>query len=402
MTSAVDPAVAREQARGERWAVVVVGSLALASVIPTAHLVADAYRRPLTARFLAAADWLPADPDDGLPPLERGVATLTMTALVGAVVVFAVLLGVRRLRSARAGGSVVRPVPAPTGTLALTAVAWIVLQAGALFMATGQVVAGQGTDLGRELEGRPGWMLLLPLTLVPAVALSSWRHRRRYGLSRTPWLRVEAEPASPGPPTFREGAGLYGRAMVIEGGFGLAAFAEMVASPTEVVPVLDFATDRLVGAVLFPALLTGLALVGLWLVRATRWVVDDALAQPLVRWSLALLGLGAVLVVAEGVVGRPVAWVGAVALVVGAVLAGLTGLYVQDLGPQPWLGIAFLVLIYTANVTVGDDGTASLPDGAFAWLVAVVLAGFTFWECRQSWRRHLPALVPPEPSQEVP
>jgi hypothetical protein len=377
-----------DRERAERWARVIVAVLALTSVAPFAYLVGEAYRDSLTERLLTVNDWIPAD-GDLEAKLQNGAGLLGAPVLIAAVLVFVGLMWLRRRRGEQG---------IDDGSLALTVGAWAVLFVATAFVGTLFVVAGgeNTSDVAQAWIDNPGWLLLTPAGFVAAVAMSLWYHRRRYGLAPVGRRRIAAPPPEPGalgPPALGEGLRLYAKAWVIEIGFGVAALGQMLVSDDDAVPFADFVAEWFFTALLFPALIIAAFLVLLRLLRPTRWLVGEIFSRPLIRWCLAALGVGVVLVLASDALPGWLAVVGIVLVIGAAAVAGITGLYVQDLGPQPWLGILFLGLVYVSSAFTTEHGDLALPTGAFAWGMAVALGAYLVWEVRGLWREHQPGMA---------
>lgn len=369
--------------RAERWSHVIVTSLALASLAPTVYLVAERWRADLVPWLADLGSWS-EETGSELTPAETGAYTVGLPVVALAVAVFAGLLWLRRRSTRRAAaGATVHRDP----TVLLTGLAWTALLGGLGVGAVLLTAAGppNTSDAAQHFVDSAWWVLLTPAGLVLATSSSVWFHRRAHG------QRVRrSSPTMPrtrlgGPVRLDEGLRSYGRAMVIEAGFGLGGLAHALFGP-EGVAVGDFTVEWLVGAIAAPAMISGTLMV-LLLVRPTRWIVAEAFAQPLTKVALITIAGGLVLVLVADA-GDLAAVLGVVLVIGGSLVAGVTGLYLQDVGPQPQLGIAFIAVLYLANAFTTEAGHIGLPADVYSWCAAIAMLVFTGREAWGLWARH--------------
>jgi hypothetical protein len=217
---------------------------------------------------------------------------------------------------------------------------------------------------------------------VVAVALSLFFHMRRNGLDPS-WMRRWQVPHAgvPAPPDrlgIRQGLRSFARALVLEAGFLIILLFESFTAD-ESTDYQELFASRLFGVTLAPAIYAAVFLLLFAAVPTLRWISRDALRHPWSIASLALLAGGFVLDAA----GAPLVLSGG-AVVAGGLIGSITGLYVQDLGPQPWLGLLFLAFMYASSWHDGNSFNA--PSSLFGWLLVVLLTAYVVREIQRHWQ----------------
>ncbi|MFJ8746497.1 hypothetical protein ACIRL2_45020 [Embleya sp. NPDC127516] len=152
-------------------------------------------------------------------------------------------------------------------------------------------------------------------------------------------------------------------------------------------PVEDF-WGTVAGLLLvFPAVWTATTLIAMFVFRPTRRMAREILSSPV---GVTVFVLGALRVALlygtdRVVLSYTIGWT-------AVILASVTQFQVQDRGPQPWLGITFLVVGYILGsyVAVAEDVKAdrALPDDVLDWIVAVLNLALVCWAARRLWHRH--------------
>lgn len=374
-------------AKGERWAGRVIGWICLASLAPFAYYVGTHRRGTILERLESLdASWLAPDVADSTGAASAQASGLGHVVIIVGGVLFVVTMWLRRRASRRLVRHSVEAGSAPQGSgaaLPLTVAAWTVLFAaggtGGVFVVAGD--RPNTSDIAQNFIDHPAWMLLAAPGLALAVASSHFFHRRRFELQPlgaaglVPALVTRQQDEAP---SFREGLRAFGRTIVIEVGFGLVLLVESIAGdePTD---YEQFFAVRLFGITLAPAIFAGVFLLLFGIMRPTRPMVRRALSQPLTIASLALLAAGFAL----DALGSPIV-VSSAVIVIGGLIGSITGLYVQDLGPQPWLGIIFLLFLY--GLALHDGDSMVLPTTVLAWGLLALTTIYTVMELRRQWR----------------
>ena len=390
---------AATSARAERWARFVVGSLALLSVTPAAYYWGERRRDSLEDFLIDLGRDLSAEETDPAKLLDQGVGAVTTAALAIGLVCFATLMRLRRraVRKIVAGAPLGARPQRPPVALHLTVAAWGVLLVAAFVGGTPQYVAGDealGEDANIFID-QPAWMLLAVPGLAIAVAMSDFVLRRRHGLFTARELQAAptSDPLAAEPPR-REGApgnsaGL--QAFIVSAVFsvvlGLANYLEALVFDDDTPSFSDFAAACTYGIILIPAVIAGVFLLILFVFAPTRGFVRESLRQP---WALASLGLigGAFL---GDALDLPTA-VPVIMIIAGGLIGSVTGLYLQDVGPQPWLGLAFITFSFTFNLT-NDAGDIAPPTSWIGWGAGTATAIYALYEARKLWLNKVPAPV---------
>jgi MFS family permease len=385
-------------ARAERWARVVVGSLALLSVTPAAYYWGERRRDSLDDFLIDLGRDLSAEETDPAKLLDQGAVAVAMAALAIGLVCFAALMMLRRraVRKMVAGSPPGARPQRPPVALHLTVAAWGVLLVAAFVGGTPQYVAGDEA-LGKDastLIDQPAWMLLAVPGLAIAVAMSDFVLRRRHGLFTA--RQLEAAPTSDplaaelprreGAPGSSAGLQAFIVSAVFSVALGLAHYLDALVFD-DGPGFSDFAAACVYGIILFPAVIAGVFLLMLFVFAPTRRFVRESLRQP---WALASLGLmgGALL---GDALDLPAA-VPVIMVIAGGLIGSVTGLYVQDVGPQPWLGLAFIIFSFTLNFT-NDAGDIAPPTSWIGWGAGAATAVYALYEARKLWRTKVPAPV---------
>ncbi len=167
-------------------------------------------------------------------------------------------------------------------------------------------------------------------------------------------------------------------------------------------PVEDFGPVAFVLVLLYPVAFTVFILLGMLVLPGTRRTARSLLVGR-DAWVLYIgLAIGAVLIY---VVDQY--WAGVVISWLGVAWAAFTQLGVEEEGPQPWLGLTFLVIGYVLGLYFGlnfvaEDGEPefSLPTSLLGWFSTIVGAAIVGWGMVQHWRnsrRRVPPGYPPAP-----
>lgn len=373
--------------RGDRWAIVVVTMLGLGSVIPLATTIAD--QSEVTIRERAVSLGARLDTAATTTAAERyasGQGALAFGALALGGLVAAALFVLRRVCSARYVAAVRERRPARSVALSLSVALWVVIgiTTTAVFAITS--VTERPADMAEPL-GDAGWMLLLaPAGIGVAAAFSWWRHRRRWELQPLLALglaHVEPPPPDPSGTGISQGVWAFTRAAAIESGFVGAAYVQGLLSD-ESPSFGDAVGNWIINISFLPGAVSAVFVVTLLLLPHLRWTVRAALGRSSSIVALLLLfgGLGGNAISEEG---SATATAFGVAMLLGGLIASVTGLGIQDTGPQPWLGLLFLIFVFAMSFAT-PEGELGLPSGAFAWAATVVIAALTAWEGRKHWR----------------
>lgn len=345
--------------------------------------------------------------------LNQGSAVLNVLVLAVAGLVVLVLNRVRRRSSARFVAAYRAGEHPKSASLRITVGMWVVVMVAAAIVGVFADVAdpAERSALHQRFLDNPRWMLLAPAGALLGAMLSNWFHRRSYEydpLIESGHARYAAASDRTGPPSLTQGFRAFGWAVIIESTFTLAWFAYSVFTDDR--QSLESVASSWVAAIfLVPGTLALVLVAMMWATRPFRWIVRDIVKQPLVRWSFFLVVGGFLLnAVAEAIgfftdqeqspaalaageaAGEPVVVtalvvLAAVALIIGIGIATVTGLYTQDLGPQPWAGFIFLGFIYLFSLT-GAEGDLEVPSGLFRWIVALAAGAFVVHEGAKLWR----------------
>lgn len=183
--------------------------------------------------------------------------------------------------------------------------------------------------------------------------------------------------------------------MVLVGAEWLDAYGWTYAGPIE-----DFGPVAFVLTLLYPVGFTLVTLVVMALLPPTRRLARGLLLGRDAWVLYATLAIGAVLIY---VVDQY--WAGVVISWLGVAWAAFTQLGVEDSGPQPWLGLAFLLIGYVLGLYFGlnfvaEDGDASfsLPNTALGWTSTVLGACIAGWGMVQHWQNSRTVKQSPGPA----
>jgi MFS family permease len=366
---------------------VVVAFVGLASSAPLAYAVADQSGDELRSRAVELGARL--DPEDTTTAAEQ--LTTGGGALMMAVVVLggALAVGVFAARwylSRRYVAGVMAGRRPRSVALAMSILFWSILGIAAAGIVAVQLAietpAGPTSD---PFVDQPLAMLLMPAGVGLAAAFSWWRHRRRWELGPLLAAGIAYQEPDPGGDEggIAQGVWAFTRAAAIESGFVVAFYFQALIDG-ESPSFGDAVSTWILNVAFLPGVIAGLFVLILAVMPGTRWTVRAVLAR---RTNLAALVL-----VVGGYFGSSLGEQGSgtyVALgtlmLLGGFIASVTGLGIQDLGPQPWLGLLFLVFVFSYSFA-SADGSFAAPAGVFAWLVTVVIAALTMREGYHHWR----------------
>lgn len=273
--------------------------------------------------------------------------------------------------------------------LLVTLAAWVALIVGlGLGFGPGSLAAELDGEPVLDASTRtPETALLSVLAVVAAILLSGWRTRRHWEIEPlldAGFLMPARPPEEPvhGWLRFREGFHAWAMAALITGGQVVLAWLQGL---IDGVPMTmeERVGDLFLNIVGYPAAIA-VALFVIFYLSPMRWVVREALTSPIVKIALVCAILGGFLMPFTQ---HPVVLVAAAA---GWLIAGVTMLRLMDTGPQPWLGIIFLITAYWVGIaydpaaetlTFGDP----VPHGIFGWLGAVLAAALIVYDVRTHW-----------------
>jgi hypothetical protein len=378
-----DAAVRR---RGDRWAAVVVAILGLASCAPVAYAVADQTGDEVRRRAAELGAQLDPESTTSLSEqLTTGQGTLQLGAwLIGGAIATALFVA-RRMLSKRYVAAAMAGRPVRSAALPLSVAMWIALGVAAAASTAVQLATETPTGpTSNPFVEQPWAVLLMPAGVGVAAAFSWWRHRRRWEL--LPLLSVGIAHVDPPPPDdggIAQGVWAFTRAAAIESGFVGAAYLQGLISD-ESPSFGDAAGDWIINVAFLPGVISGMFIVVLLLLPGLRWSVRGALGRPSSVLALVLL-FGGYALTSLAEEGSTTATAFGVLMLVGGLIASVTGLGIQDTGPQPWLGLLFLAFVFSASFATAG-GSFGLPSGAFAWAVTIVIAALTVREGRLHWR----------------
>jgi hypothetical protein len=380
-----EPTELTDDRRAERWARAVVAGVALASAAPISCYV-GAHSSSLRDDLVDLGRQL-AEDGTAREQLEQGASMASAGALAIGAVCFGVLMLTRRRRTRRLVDEAIRAGRwEPTSpALLITTAAWAALLAAVAFAGVPQFVAAREVgELAERFGRQPVWMLLVVPGLALATAMSTFVHRRREEIAPLKAAGLVELPA-PEPPDVGVTGFVGGlRAFVWAAVLGsVLALGDLVDASLgdEEIDLADHAGAWMASVVIVPAVVAGVFLVTLALTTPTRWMVRAALRQPVTIASLGLIAGSLVLAAIESVpAALPIAMI-----LVGGLLGAVTSLYTQDLGPQPWLGILFLIFTYSFDLT-NDAGDVSLPTSVVGWVAALGAAAYAIREGAAHWR----------------
>jgi hypothetical protein len=263
---------------------------------------------------------------------------------------------------------------------------WSVL--GIAAAATGAVQLAVETPEGpasNPFVDQPLAILLMPAGVGLASAFSWWRHRRRWEIGPLLVAGIAYEDPDPGADDggVAQGVWAFTRAAAIESGFVTAFYFQSLLDG-EAPSFGDAFSTWILNVAFVPGVVAALFVVVLAVLPATRWTVRAVLSRRTTIAALVLLAVGSI-GSGLGEEGSGTYVVLGALMLLGGFVASVTGLGIQDLGPQPWLGLLFLVFVFSYSFAAAD-GSFAVPTGVFAWLVTVVIAALTVREGYHHWR----------------
>lgn len=368
-------------ARGDRWARVAVGILALGSVMPIAYYWGTRSRTGWRDLFLDLAF---GKDTDVAGRIESGAGAVTFVSAAVGAIAFAILMWLRR-RSTRRRLGLQDHQNLRARSQVFTLAAWTVLLIAAALVGTVQVAAGGESSAADAafVVGQPAYMLLVLPGLALAVAMSNFFHRREYGLTGQ-----ESPPVKKAPENFKGGMQAFVWSLVFSTALGLAGLLEALVYGDGPV-VADYGAEWLAGVVIVPAIVAGTFLLVLFAFAPLRWMTRAALRKPLTRISLAAIAIALV----GDAAGLP-ALVTGVLILGGGLVGSVTGLYTQDVGAQPWLGFLFMAFSFAFGLT-NDAGEVAAPSTWIGWSIATATAAYGLREAVKLWRKRFPRASSP-------
>jgi hypothetical protein len=296
---------------------------------------------------------------------------------------------------------------------------------GALHV-TGLLALGTVEDADPRWRGQPAWALVVLPAVAITLAVSVWEHRRHHE-----WpvvvgagLAVRRPPPVVGATSFTTGLRIFGVNLLVTVVFALGALRAWFRAGRDT-PFGELAATE----VLLPLAYPGLAAVVLVVVLAVtrlRYMLRASFRRPSTRLAAGAMAVGTVVTLALselsfdartgsyvdlGTAGEAALVAGVVLVVAGVAVASVTGLHLQDVGPQPWLGILVLVTGFWVQLTTVDDrGQLAMAISRSEWVLVSFAAVFLTAKLVQHWRawagapRPVPAPAPAavEPQDPAP
>lgn len=162
-------------------------------------------------------------------------------------------------------------------------------------------------------------------------------------------------------------------------------------------PIEDFGPVAFVLTLLYPVGFTLVTLLVMLILPPTRPLARSLLLGRDAWVLYGALAIGAVLIYLVDQY-----WAGVVISWLGVAWAAFTQLGVEDRGPQPWLGLVFLLVGYVLGLYFGlnfvaEDGDPafSWPSTTLGWASTVLGAAIAGWGMAQHWRNSRMAPQPP-------
>lgn len=373
-----------------------VGLVGLLAVLPVAHQISvRIYAHLVDQRSIDQMSGVVAAGEGGTSLLPLLLWSVPPLLGIGGCLVLRRLRDRASRRYVAAAVSTGRYDSARSPVLRLTALAWVTLVLGlAGGLAVGLLAPTSTTDAAQrevvELAGSWQGGALGLLGLLLAIGVQAWAFQRRNEIQplvhRGVLVRAEPVAASPEPGMrgFLLGLRAFLANLWISGLFLLAGWLQATIDG-ERPPAETMVFDAFVNILAFPtAVVIALAVI-LWL-SPLRWTVRACLSDPTSRVGLGLFVAGAL----GGIVASE-HWLPATAAGVGMLVIAVTMLRLMDLGPQPWLGLAFLLLSWwfgaSYDPTDRQNAAPLVPVGVIGWVAAVVTLALLAREVRTHWRR---------------
>lgn len=327
---------------------------------------------------------------------ESLIVLLSISAICGVVYVILRLVRIRasqRYLQYMCGDLESAPRMSPAYGL-MPAIALVTLvAAGALFMAMALTKLYDGEILDPRLtELAKSPFLVIALVLLPVGAVFfAWLYHRRH---EVPTLVAHGR-ASYLKPTLlsdREEFALRMR-MWIGGLFieGIGLLAKWIDARMSGRISIGTILRDIFFMVIGPGIAAGVLLFFLFIIPPTAWMARRALRSPMTLLALGLFGAGLAVFFFSGAKedGSALVIVSYVLTGVGLVVATISQLSIHRFGPQPGLGMGFLIVFYLISTfTDFSTGQRGAPQSLLAWGAAALAGVVVIEELIHHWNKY--------------